>query len=148
MANIWGKIVAGVRIPETGTYVTLLPIKDDFLQRTLANVPGVLGKLGYVAGLREDGRYVHWGLERIYGEEGTQRAVGEVHRGLFLKILRTPLRRLLDDATRSAALQRSDIRAYLSAVLCDPGSLVPANLGGGSEAHFNSVVAALWSLLG
>lgn len=136
-----------VRISETGTNVTLLPIKDDFFQRTLANVPGVLGKLDYVAELRENGRYVHWGLERIYGEEGMQRAVAEVHRGLFLQVLRTPLRQLLEDATRSAAAQRSDIRHYLGAILRDPRSLVPVSLGGGSEAHFNSVVAALLSLL-
>jgi len=127
--------------------VTLLAIKDDFFERTLARIPGVLGKLGYVAELRENGRYTHWGLERIYGEEGMQRAVTEVHRGLFLQVLRTPLRRLLEDATRSAVAQRTDVRQYLETVLQDPRSLVPVNLGGGSEAHFNSVVAALWSLL-
>jgi len=127
--------------------VTLLAIKDDFFERTLARIPGVLGKLGYVAELRENGRYVHWGLERIYGEEGMQRAVTEVHRGLFLQVLRTPLRRLLEDATRAAAAQSTDVRQYLETVLRDPHSLVPVNLGGGSEAHFNSVVAALWSLL-
>ncbi len=127
--------------------MTLLAIKDDFLERTLAKVPGVLGKLGYVAELRENGRYVHWGLERIYGEEGMQRTVAEVHRGLFLQVLRTPLRQLLEDATRSAAAQRSDVKRYLEAILQDPRALIPPHLGGGSQAHFNSVVAALLSLL-
>jgi hypothetical protein len=90
---------------------------------------------------------VHWGLERVYGEEGTQRTVAEVHRALFLQVLRTPLRRLLEDATHSAAAQRSDVKPYLATVLRDARSLVPGNLSGGSEAHFNSVVAALLSLL-
>ena len=127
--------------------MTLLAIKDDFIERTLAQVPGVLGKLRYVAELRADGRYVHWGLERIYGEEGMQRTVGEVHRNLFLQVLRTPLRQLLEDATRSAAAQNSDAQAYLQVILEDPRALVPPHLGGGSVGHFNSVVAALLSLL-
>jgi hypothetical protein len=127
--------------------VTLLSIKDDFVTRTLANVPGMLGKLNYLAGLRENGRYVHWGLTRAFGEETTQRALADIHRGLFLQVLRTPLRRLLEDAAQSAAAQRVQLREYLQTVLRDAHSLVPPNLGGGSEAHFNSVVAALLSLL-
>jgi hypothetical protein len=127
--------------------VTLLAIKDDFLDRTLVNVPGLLGKLEYVAGLREEGRYVHWGLERIYGEEITQRTMSEVHRALFLQVLRTPLRRLLEDVSRAAVVQQFEIKDYLGKVLREPPRLVPANLGGGSATHFNSVVEALWSLL-
>ena len=127
--------------------MTLLAIKDDFLDRSLARIPGLLGKLDYVAQLRVEGRYVHWGLERIYGEETTQRTLAEVHRNLFLQILRTPLRRLLEDVTRSAGAQRLEVKQYLEIVLREPRSLVPGSLGGGSEAHFNSVVLALWSLL-
>lgn len=128
--------------------MTLLAIKDDFLERTLSRVPGVLGKLGYMGALIEDGRYVHWGLERVYGGEGTQRAVAEVHRGLFLQVLRTPLRQLLEDARRSAAAERSEVRRYLEKILRHPEGMVPQQMGGGSLAHFNSVVAALLSLLG
>jgi hypothetical protein len=139
--------LCGVRISETGTDVTLLAIKDDFLERTLASIPGVLGKLDYVAELRENGRYVHWGLARIYGEEGAQRTMAEVHRGLFLQVLRMPVRKLFEDVKRSAAAQRCEVKRYLRPVLRDPRALMPANLGGGSEAHFNSVVAALLALL-
>jgi len=127
--------------------VTLLAIKDDFIERTLAKVPGVLGKLGYLAELRDNGRYVHWGLERIYGEKGMQRTLGDVHRSLFLQVLRTPLRQLMEDATRSATAQQSDVRNYLEDILKNPRALIPPHLGGGSAAHFNSVVAALLSLL-
>jgi hypothetical protein len=127
--------------------VTLLPIKDDFVLRTLTSVPGLLGRLNYVAELREKDRYVHWGLKRVFGEETMQRAVAEIHRGLFLQVLRTPLRQLLQDAAHSAAAQHCQVRPYLQTVLKDAHSLVAPNLGGGSEAHFNSVVAALLSLL-
>jgi hypothetical protein len=132
---------------ETGTEVTLLPIKDDLRERTLAKIPGLLGKLGYLAELRESGAYVHWGLTRVYGEEGTQRTLADLHRALFLQVLRTPLRRLVDDAKRAAASQHCEVRAYLKELLRDPSALVPANMGGGSAAHFNSVVAALLSVL-
>lgn len=127
--------------------MTLLAIKDDFFERTLSKIPGLFGKLDYVAELREQGRYVHWGLERIYGEKGLQRTMAEVHRGLFLQVLRTPLRQLLEDVTRSAAEQRSDVRQYLQALMRTRHSLAAPNLGGASDAHFNSIVAALLSLL-
>jgi len=127
--------------------VTLLPIKDDFLERTLIKIPGVMGKLDYVAELRQNGKYVHWGLARVYGEDVLQRTLAEVHRGLFLQVLRTPLRQLMEDVRRSAAAEHSDLKQYLEARLRDARSLAPPNLGGGSEAHFNSIVAALLSLL-
>jgi len=127
--------------------MTLLAIKDDFVERSLANVPGILGRLCYVAELREGDKYVHWGLERTYGEEITQRTLSDLHRTLFLQALRTPLRRLLEDVNRGAAVNSEKVEDYLETLLRDPASLVPANLGGGSAAHFNSIVAALWSLL-
>jgi hypothetical protein len=127
--------------------VTLLAIRDDLFDRTLANIPGVLGKLGYIADLRQEKKYVHWGLERVYGEDAVQRTMAEVHRGLFLQVLRTPLRQLLEDAARSAAAQDCGVRTYLQGFLREARPLAPPNLGRGSEAHFNSVVAALLSLL-
>ena len=47
--------------------MTLKSIAEDLQQRTLRAVAGFLGKLAYLAGLREaDGRYVHWGLGRVH----------------------------------------------------------------------------------
>jgi len=127
--------------------VPLLSIKDDFLQRTLANVPGVLGKLTYISELRENNRYVHWGLERIYGEEATQRASREVHRALFLQVLRTPLRQLVEDLAPSAAGRQVEPRAFLESLVRNSKSLLAPEIGGGSVAHFNSIIAALSLLL-
>lgn len=128
--------------------MTLLSIKDDFLQRTLANVPGILGKLYYVSELQEDCRYVHWGLTRTYGEEATQRALGEVHRELFLQVLRKPLRQLVEDLARSAAGRQVELREFLESLVRNSQTLLPPEIGGGSVVHFNSIVAALLLLLG
>ena len=127
--------------------MTLLSIKDDFLERTLADIPGILGKLGYVSGLRENDRYVHWGLRSIYGEDATERALGEVHRELFLQVLRTPLRQLVEDLGCSAAGKQVELRDYLESLARNFQSLLPPEMSGGSQAHFNSTVAALLSLL-
>jgi hypothetical protein len=126
--------------------MTLLAIKDDFLQRTLARVPGVLGKLEYVSELRENDKYLHWGLVRIYGEEVTQRTLGDVHRELFLRVLRTPLPQLVEDAARSAAGKQVQPREFLEALVRNAKVLVPPDLGGGSVVHFNATLASLLAL--
>ena len=126
--------------------MTLLAIKDDFLQRTLARVPGKLGKLDYLSGLREGDKYVHWGLTRIYGEEATQRTLGDVHLELFLRVLRTPLPQLVEDAARSAAGKQMQPREFLEALVRNAKVLVPPDLGGGSAAHLNATLASLLAL--
>lgn len=123
--------------------MTLLAIKDDFVLRTLANVPGMWGKLLYVAELRENDKYVHWGLARIYGEEATQLALLEVHRELFLQVLRTPLRQLAADIVRSAAGKQEEVSVFLESLVEKCSSLVPSDIGGGSVVHFHSTLAAL-----
>jgi hypothetical protein len=125
------------------TDVTLLPIRDDFVLRTLSNIPGILGKLDYVSELRENDRYLHWGLTRIYGEEATQRALEEVHCELFLQMLRTPLPQLVKDLACSAAGKLVEPRDFLESLVRKSKSLLPPEVGGGSVVHFNSIVAAL-----
>ena len=126
-----------------GTDVTLLPIRDDFVLRTLASVPGIWGQLHYVAELRVNGKYGHWGLARIYGEEATQLALREVHRELFLQVLRTPLRQLVADVVRSAAGKQLDLSEFLESLVDKATLLVPPETGGGSVVHFHSTVGAV-----
>ncbi len=109
----------------------LLPIKDEFLVRTLANVPGLWVKLVYISELRENDTYVHWGLTRIYGVEATQRALREVHRALFLQVLRTPLRQLVEDVACSAAGKQAKPRDFVESLVRN--SLLPPEIGGGSS---------------
>ena len=127
--------------------MTLLSIKDDFCERTLANISGIWGKLGYVSGLRENDRYVHWGLTRIYGEEATQRALGEVHRELFFQVLRTPLRQLVEDVACAAAGKQVESRDFLESLVRNSTLRLPPEMGGGEVVHFNTIVAALLLLL-
>ncbi len=123
--------------------MTLFPIKDDFVLRTLANVPGIWGKLDYVSDLRENGKYVHWGLARVYGEEATQLALREVHRELFLQVLRTRVRQLATDVVCSAAGKQEEVSVFLESLMEKSSALVPPDIGGGSVVHFHSTLAAL-----
>ena len=106
---------------------------EDVCARTLGALSGAWERLQYLAGLRAaDGRYLHWGLARTYGEDASQRALGQAHTELFLEILRMPLRSLASEAAAAQIMERL--------------SYVPADLGGGTPEHFNSIVSALAAL--
>lgn len=127
--------------------MTLLSVGDDFVHTTLRAVPGLLGKLRYVAGLRgEDGRYTHWGLARVYGEPAAQRALAEAHLALFLQVLRAPLRELLEDVGQMAAADGEKPAACAERLRAGLPGLLPPALGGGSARHFSSVLEGLSSL--
>ena len=127
--------------------MTFLSASEDFLATTLAALPGVWGKLQYLSGLRsEGGTYDHWGLTRLHGEAAVERALGEAHRNVFLKVLQTPLAPLLEEAALSAAEQELDAASYLRGLSQESGKLLPPDLGGGMEAHFSSVLKALSKL--
>jgi hypothetical protein len=127
--------------------MTFLSASEDFLATTLAALPGVWGKLQYLSGLRsEGGAYDHWGLTRLHGEAAVQQALGEAHRAVFLRILRTPLAPLLEEAGLSAAEQELDAESYLRSLSQESPALLPHDLGGGMEAHFSSVLKALSKL--
>ncbi|HXE91022.1 MAG TPA: hypothetical protein VNK82_08680 [Terriglobales bacterium] len=127
--------------------MTLFSALEDFLKTTLSRVPGRWSKLVYVAGLREQGRYRHWGLERVHGEPAVQDALQEVHQSLFLEVLRTPLPELLEDAEQSAVEQELEAEAYVNGLGTRREALLPSDLGGGSARHFNAVLSALSSLV-
>ena len=127
--------------------MTYLSASEDVLTTTVASLPGVWGKLHYLAGLRaEDGAYEHWGLTRLHGEAAVQRALSEAHREVFLEILRTPLAPLLEDAILSAADQELDAVTYVAQLSARWLELLPPDPGGGLEAHFSSVLKALSKL--
>lgn len=118
--------------------MTLASAYDDFRLRTLEALPGLWARLRYLAGLRaQDGGYQHWGMRRTFGDEAAQKAVAAAHSDVFLQLLRTPLRQLAREFTdsRSSSGEPVDWSLY-----------VPADLGGGSVKHFNSIVSALQKL--
>ncbi len=128
--------------------MTFKSIAEDLQERTLRAVAGVLGKLGYVAGLREaDGTYMHWGLARIHGDAPTQRALTEAHKGLVSKILRMPLRKVLQDLEDSSGSEETEKAAFVEKLNERPALLLPAGPGAGTARHLNSVLHALASLV-
>jgi len=71
---------------------------EDFESTTLEAIPGLFGKLRYVAELHDgSGGYSHWGMERVHGKEPTRRAIRLAHAALLTQVLRTQLRVLVAD---------------------------------------------------
>jgi hypothetical protein len=128
--------------------MSLQSATEDLQTRTLRAISGLLGKLDYLAGLRQaDGSYAHWGLSRIHGEAATQRALAEAHQGLVSVILRTPLRKLLqdvDDSSRPKNLEQAD---FLERLNEGPARVVPPAPGSAAAQHLSSVLRALASLV-
>jgi hypothetical protein len=132
-----------VQIPENGTKMTFQSPFDDFVLNSLAGIAGLLGKLDYVAGLRQgDGAYSHWGLARIHGEIAAHQAASEAHRLLFSRVLSTPLGLLLDDAAQSQP--HHGLEEYLEYL--SERRLAPEGAGAGPALHFNSVLHAISAL--
>jgi hypothetical protein len=125
--------------------MTLKSALDDVLGATFAAVPGVVGKLNYVAGLREGESYSHWGLTRVYGQAAAQQALADAHRAVFLETLRTSLRTLRADVeVSSGGLQSGE---YVNNLREKLAALLPQDLGGGTARHLNLVLRVLSSLL-
>ena len=123
---------------------------EDVVGTTLPTLPGVLAQMAYLADLRRAGQgrsYAHWGLRRVYGDRAAEAALADAHRFLLLKVLRTSVRELLEDAQNCSRAQAISAVDYLGELLAHRKELLPEDLGGGSERHFNSVLEALSALL-
>lgn len=127
--------------------MTLKSVKDDLQERTLRAVSGLLGKLEYIAGLRQaDGSYSHWGLSRVHGEDAAQQALTQAHQGLLSRILRTPLGKLRDDVKESCGPKNVAEGEFLGELQEREPQLLPSSPGTGSRRHFSSVLRALAAL--
>ena len=128
--------------------MTLKSAKEDLQARTLQAVSGLLGKLEYVASLRQsDGSYSHWGLSRVHGEAAAQKALTETHQGLVSAILRTPLRKLMEDVRESCAGKRFADKDFIENLENRQEILVPLQPGAGLRRHLSSVLQALAALV-
>jgi hypothetical protein len=123
-------------ISEVVTGTGRLSAFEDFTKRTLSAIAGLWAKLLYVTGLRlPDGKYEHWGHGRVHGEQNSQLALARIHSGLYLEVLRTPLRDLMQEWERSeTATEELPLKAAKL--------IVPSDLQGGSPRHFNSIALA------
>jgi len=121
---------------------------EDLTETTLATLAGLFAKLRYLAGLRRGGNgpYVHWGMTRTHGETAAQEAIGESHREIFLRVLRTPVRELTREVETSSAATGISEKQLLEELSGKKQDLLPNDLAGGSPRHFNSVLHALLAL--
>jgi len=89
------------------------------------------------------GRYDHWGLARVYGEDAAQSAIRASHRVLLSEVLKKPLAVLLKDVPASCAKEHLTESEFLSALAqSSPKPLSPA-----ARAHLGSVLSALSALV-
>jgi hypothetical protein len=123
----------------------LRSVLEDFEANTLAAVPGLLGKLSYLAALHNgNGAYGHWGLDKVYGPDASQAAINTLHRAVLSKILKTPLPVLIEDVSSSSAGHQIAAREFLRSLSSShslPKSPPPA-----AQVHFRSVLHALLAL--
>jgi hypothetical protein len=128
--------------------MTLKSVREDLQTRTLSAISGALGKLLYLAGLRqEDGSYSHWGLSRVHGEESAQRALGEAHKTALSAVLRTPISQLQADVEESSNAKEVSQEKFVDELQKNEAQLLPPSPGAGSRRHLSSVLQALSSLV-
>jgi hypothetical protein len=73
----------------------LLDGSEDFKIRTLAKIPGRLGKALFMRKCRRSEGYSHWGMLNAYGEIQGARILRQIDREIHLEVLRTPMEELL-----------------------------------------------------
>jgi hypothetical protein len=128
--------------------MTLRSALQDVRETTLTAVSGLLGKLSYLASLRRThGRYEHWGMATVHGEESSERALKAVHTEVIAGVLRTPLPELLEDLRQSSAGNGLAAGAYAEQMREHFDDLLPGDSKTSPTAtHLNSVLVALSSL--
>lgn len=102
--------------------------KDDLRATTLEAVSGPVAQLGYLASLRAEGRYQHWGLAKVHGKEAAEAALLEAHREVAAQLLRQPLAELYDEIESVGRLLDHK-----------PEELLPAETDALERAHFSLV---------
>jgi len=123
---------------------------EDFLRLTLQAVSGYWQKMLYLTSLRREGKsseYEHWGLARRYGKQASSDAVKAAHSDVFLGVLRSPLRTLEEDAKQAATPLNVPAADYVEDLWKQRDTLLPDELHGGTQRHFDLVLRTLRALL-
>ena len=128
--------------------MTLKSALQDVKETTLAAVSGLLGKLAYLGSLRRtQGRYGHWGMELVHGQESAERALKAAHAEIVAGVLRTPLQSLVEDLDESSQGSGLTARTYVEGLRERFEELLPDERQDSPTAsHLNSVLLALSSL--
>ena len=127
--------------------MTLKSALQDLKETTLAAISGLLARLAYLASLRRQGRYQHWGLELIHGQESSERALRAAHCEVVAGVLREPLESLTEDLIESSRRCGMEPNAYLEQMQgCFEDLLPEGKQNTPVSSHLNSVLVALSSL--
>jgi|ERR1017187_4173899 hypothetical protein len=118
--------------------------REDFETNTLGAVPGLLGRLSYVGRLQDGkGKYEHWGLAKVYGDDAAQGAISAAHRILISEVLKKPLGELLKDVVTSCANEHPKEKESVVSLR----QAAPRPLSAAARAHLKSVMNALSALV-
>jgi hypothetical protein len=124
----------------------LLTANRDIV-RTLEAVPGLWNKLHYLAKLREESTYGHWGLIKIHGEAAATEAIEGVHQILVTEILRRSIPELVEELDRFCK-EQGDEPLHLIAELVMRGELsLPPGTAKTPSKHFSYVMSVVSNLL-
>lgn len=117
----------------------LLDGYEDFKLRTLARVPGCLGKALFMRGCRGSEGYSHWGMLDAYGKVQGSKILRRIDREIHLEVLRRPMDELLNEMQVSPeTLNPSSMSAS--------ESLDAAVLGAVGSKHLRFVCETLGSM--
>lgn len=121
---------------------------EDFVRTTMAAVPGYWHKLIYLANLRSSpGTYDHWGMARRYGLTASHSAISAAHCDLFIQVLRTPIKSLMQDANSEGPTNSFYEAESLEEVWQNRERMLPTDLGGGSAQHFEVTLLTVRKLI-
>ena len=121
---------------------------EDFEGVSLEAIPGLLGKLRYLGELHDGrGNYSHWGMARTHGELAARRAIRASHVAVMARVLRTPLRILVEDLSNSANRGQLTPREFLSSLEKMQAQIQLEQLVAAPDRHFKAVLHALGALL-
>jgi hypothetical protein len=66
---------------------------EHFKRYTLRALPTLIEKIAYISSLQsKSGGYAHWGMNRVFGQQRAQKAIGTVHLELAVQLVRVPIR--------------------------------------------------------
>ena len=120
---------------------------DDLLGRTLSRIQGAWGQLRYLAELRSrDGRYSHWGFERVHGANVAQSTFSRAHKTVMDRVLRSKLGDLEGDLRQSSDQAGINPQSYASSLKESLEDLLPAGCPAWSRLHLLSILQTLAAL--
>lgn len=125
--------------------MTLRSALQDVKETTLSALSGLWARLAYLASLRRaPGRYQHWGMELVHGQESSERALKTAHTEVMTSILRTPLPQLEQDLKEPSRDSGLGTQAYADKLRAHLEDLIPeGRQHSPASTHLNSVLLAL-----